>query len=147
MSVQLFHKVGRYYKPWGNAERWDFDGDVMTAGQFRLVHCVEDGSRRYSYDVTPDTAALAAAADVAAVAMERAIQAAAIARPGVDLSQYTKKQLAIIERFRAEMAEAGGLLPSHWQHASAREIAEAGIKALRAAAQNTRAGESNANGS
>ena len=136
MSVQLFHKVGRYYKPWGNADEWtrDYDRDYMRVGQFRLEHCGEDGSRRYSYDVTPDTAPLAAAADIAAMAMERAIDRAAVARPGVALSQYTKKQLAIIERFRAEMAAAGGLLPSHWQHARSREIAEAGIKALRDAA-------------
>lgn len=43
----------------------------------------------------------------------------------------TVSELMLIGRFRADMAAAGGLVPSHWQHASAREIAQAGIDAVR----------------
>ena len=44
---------------------------------------------------------------------------------------YTKKQLAIIERYRAEMAAAGGMFPIWWQHKSSTEIAQAAIEAVR----------------
>ena len=37
----------------------------------------------------------------------------------------------LIERFRADMAEACGLVPSWWQHSSARDISQAAIDAVR----------------
>lgn len=136
MITPLFVKVGRRYVPWGMAESWAHDADVMRVGTFRLVFCAGDGMRRYSYDVTPDTAGFAAAAEIALQGMEQAIQARSVATPQLGMRPYTKRQLAIIDRFRADMAAAGALVPTHWQHASARDIAEAGIKAVRDWAKN-----------
>jgi hypothetical protein len=102
----------------------------MKAGTFRLTFCAGEGSYRYQYDVAPDTAGFVAAAQIARVAMESAMQAAAVGRP-LGTSMYTKRQQEIIERFRQEMAAAGGLLPSMWQQSSVHEIAQAGIDAVR----------------
>ena len=127
----LYTKAGRRYRVWGHAE--NFYSHRMRAGQFALVHCPEDGSRRYRYDVTPDTAAFLAASAVAMNAMVEAMRKRAVATPGHPVL-YSKKQLAIIERFRAEMSAAGGLLPDCWLHASAEQIAQAGVDAVRATA-------------
>jgi len=126
----LYEKRGRRYVP--VAAEW-CHADRMPVGTFRLTYCYGDGAYRYAYDVTPDTAGFAAAAQIAAVAMEREIASAAVATPCVP-QPYTERQQAIIERFRKEMVEAGGLLPSWWRHASAHEIAQAGIRAVRGSA-------------
>jgi len=130
VKTALYEKVGRRYMPWGNAWSWDRDADVMKAGTFRLTFCAGEGSYRYQYDVAPDTAGFVAAAQIARVAMESAMQAAAVSRP-LGASMYTKRQQEIIQRFRAEMAAAGGLLPTMWQQSSVHEIAQAGIDAVR----------------
>lgn len=131
MSEQLFVKVGRRYVPWGNAER--YDADMLRAGTWRMTYCHADGSSRYSYDVRPDTASFLAACELAMHAMECAIAAASVASPSMGrITPYTKAQLALVERFRADTAAAGGLVPSYWQHSTAREIAQAGIDAVRA---------------
>ncbi len=131
MKTALYEKRGRRYVPWGNACSWDRDLDHMKAGTFRMTACEGKGSYRYEYEVTPDTAGFVAAAAVARLAMEQAMQAAAIGKPSGELQRYTKRQLEIIERFRAEMAAAGGLMPTWWGIASARDIAQAGIDAVR----------------
>lgn len=131
MTTTLYTKQGRRYLPWGTAEHWTTDADVMRVGTFRLTSCPAGGHYRHRYDVTPETAGFAAAAEIARQAMEDAIKARAVATPSGSLAPYTKRQREIIERFRAEMAAAGGLLPTHWQQADAREIAEAGIQAVR----------------
>lgn len=128
MPETLYTKQSRRYVPWGHAQRWD--ADIMKAGQWRLEHCPRDGSGRYSYEVRPDTAGFVAAAQLAQEAMESAMDAAAVATPAT-LTPYTRKQLAIIKRFRAEMSAAGGLLPSFWGISSASDIARAGIDAVR----------------
>jgi hypothetical protein len=131
MKTALYEKVGRRYVPWGNAWSWDRDADQMKAGTFRLTFCAGEGSYRYTYDVAPDTAGFVAAAEVARVAMEAAMQAAAVDKPSGELTMYTKRQREIIERFRTEMAAAGGLMPTWWEQGSARSIAQAGIDAVR----------------
>ena len=131
MKTTLYEKVGRRYRPWGNARDWTRDADTMKAGTFRLTACTGTGSYRYEYDVTPDTAGFVAAAEIARSAMILAMQKAAIAAPVETLRPYTKRQLEIIERFRREMAAAGGMAPSHWEMSSAFKIADAGIKAVR----------------
>lgn len=134
---QLFTKRGRRYVPWGNAERHDHD--TMRAGTWRLTYCYGDGAYRYSYDVQPDTASFLAARELAAAAMERAIADAAVASPSMGgITPYTKAQLVLIEQFRADMAAVGGLVPSYWQHSTPREIAMAGIDAVREFAQGGR---------
>lgn len=132
MTEQLYVKRGRRYLPWGNAEDWDREKDVMKIGTFRLIHCPEPGHYRYRYDVTPDSAAWVAAAMVAENAMQKAIVDASIARPSSHGSHpYTPEQQRIIEQFRIDMAAAGGLVPSYWTHNSPIEIAEAGINAVK----------------
>jgi len=97
----------------------------------RVSYCYADGALRYSYDVKPDTASFVAACELAGEAMERAIQGVAMAHPSPRERPYTKRQLEILEHFRAEMVDAGGLLPTWWEYSSAREIAQAGIDAVR----------------
>jgi hypothetical protein len=129
----LYTKQGRRYIPYGNVSDWRYhDGDIMRAGEFRLTHCVGDGSTRYVYNVTPDNAAFLAACSIAQVAMEKAMGEAAISKP--EPMTYTTTQHEIIERFRQEMAATGGLVPAFWRNSSAAEIAAAGIAAVRAAA-------------
>jgi hypothetical protein len=129
-ATQLYEKVGRSYKPWGNAHYWTHDADVMKAGTFLMIYCSGAGAYRYTYGVTPDNASFAAAAELAIDAMVAEMQARAIAAPQLGIQPYTKRQLAIIERFRAEMAATGAFLPTHWMQASARDIAEAGADAV-----------------
>lgn len=127
--TQLFQKIGRRYVPWGNDQQWG--SDVMKSGECRITFCAGNGERRFTYGVTPDTAGFVAAAEVARVAMEQAMQAAAIGKPRGQLTMYTKRQREIIEQFRADMAAAGGLIPTWWEVSSARDIAQAGVDAVR----------------
>jgi hypothetical protein len=126
----LYRKEGRRYVVMGHAERYDH-ADVMKAGTWRVSYCYADGALRYSYDVKPDTASFVAACELAGEAMERAIQGVAMAHPSPRERPYTKRQLEILEHFRAEMVDAGGLLPTWWEYSSAREIAQAGIDAVK----------------
>jgi hypothetical protein len=104
----------------------------MKAGTFLMIYCSCAGAYRYTYGVTPDNASFAAAAELAIDAIVSAMHARAIATPQLGSNQpYTKRQLAIIERFRAEMSEAGAMIPTHWTHASARDIAEAAVQAVK----------------
>lgn len=107
------------------------DPDMLRAGQFRLEHCPQPGLHRYRYDVTPETVAFLAAASIAEDAMVGAINRAAQCAPMGGTKHYTGKQQAILSRYRKEMADAGGLLPSHWKHTLPRDIARAGTDAVR----------------
>lgn len=128
--TQLFQKIGRRYVPWGDGR--NYDSDMMRAGQWRLTYCEKEGARRYEYDVKPDTAGFVAAAQIARTAMDSAMQNAAIGKPAVGTTKsYAKVQLEIINRYRAEMAGAGGLLPDCWTVSSPWEISQAGIDAVR----------------
>ena len=129
MSECLYVKRGRRYIPFSSWERET--GDEMMVGTFRLTYAYADGCRRYAYNVKPDTACFVAASEIARKAMEDAIQNAAIAEPSVNAVYYTKKQLEIIKRFRAEMAAAGGLMPMYWQHTPVYDISLAAIDADR----------------
>ena len=122
----LFRKVGRKYVPvsanWGEYNY----RDTMAVETFRLVYAYSDGGRRYEYDVTPATAPAAAAMLIAKQAMCDAIRELSRMRPNTT-TQYTKKQLAIIEQFRKDM---GGMYPSWWTENSDYIIANAAIKAV-----------------
>jgi hypothetical protein len=122
----LYEKQGRKYVP----VQIDCDRDTLKCGQFRLHYAYEDGAGMYFYDVTPDTAGFVAAAMIAHKAMEKAIEEASKPRP-MNPMPYTKKQQEIIKRYRQEIMDAGGGLPSWWQHASTWDIADAGIEAVR----------------
>lgn len=103
----------------------------MQAGTFRLTYCYTKGGRRYEYAVTPDTASWCAAAMIAREAMEEAIRKAAPASNHAKTIPYTKKQLAILARFREEMSAAGGLLPEWWEHTSPYELSKVAVEAVR----------------
>lgn len=126
----LYEKRGRRYHPWGDYVDRHWDLDRMQVGEARLTVCTEPGARRHTYDVTLDTAGFVAAAQVAAQAMVDAIQEKARAAPQLDAAPYTARQQRLIEQFRHDMAEAGALVPVYWTHASALEIAQAGIDAV-----------------
>ena len=128
----LYVKRGRRYIPWGHLEQdWHRDGDLMPIGTFRLVHCPAPGHYRTTHDVTPDTAAFLAAAEIAAAAMEQAMRERAVAVPQLGNTPYTAEQRRLIEQFRQDMAATGALVPSYWTSSSAYEIARAGIQAVR----------------
>ena len=124
----LYEKRGRKYVP--VAAHWSDERDKMKVGEFRLTYCYTDGGSRYEYNVTPATAPFVAAAMIARHAMEDAIRERVIATEHINKVPYTKKQLAILKRFRKEMSDAGGLLPNWWDHASSYELSEAAIKAV-----------------
>ena len=126
MTEKLYKKVGRKYVPvsayWYENER----ADSMKVGTFRLTYAYADGGSLYEYNVTPATAPFMAAAMIAKNAMCEAIHKQSQMRPS-GIRNYTKKQLELIEKFKADM---GGMYPSHWQENSAYEIADAAIKAV-----------------
>jgi hypothetical protein len=122
----LYEKKGRKYVP--VAVEWD--RETLKCGQFRMHYAYEDGGGMYFYDVTPDTAGFVAAAMIAHKAMEQAIRDATPPSPHIP-TYYTKKQRAIIERYRVEMLQTGGMLPDWWQHTTTWDIAKAGIDAVR----------------
>jgi len=123
----IYEKKGRKYVPY--SVDWRDLGIELKVGEFMLVYAYTDGGRMYQYGVKPDTASWAAAAKIAKEEIIKKISKSAIALPA-DGKKYTKKQLAIIERFRQEMAEAGGHLPTWWEHKSAHEIAQIAIDAV-----------------
>ena len=126
----LYRKEGRRYIPTYSLAHWNYDGDMMPVGSFRLVHAYSDGGRRYEYDVTPDTAAWAAAATLAVHAMTEAIHKAnqlTIASG----TPWTKKQQAAIAQAN-EILEAAGIWSGRgWTTAAAHDVAKAGIDAVR----------------
>ena len=132
VTETLYVKKGRRYVPWGTLiDHWDSHPDVLRVGQCRLTYCPEQGHKRYIYDVTPDTAAFLAAAQIAQHAMEEAMLQKAIAQPSADPVPYTEEQYALIQEFRQHMSQLGGLVPSYWVHGTAYEIAKAGIDAVK----------------
>jgi len=133
-GIQLFAKKGRRYVPWGNANDWrDHDHDLMEAGSFRLVHCITTGHHRTYMSIEPDHAAFLAAASVAQVAMEQAMEEAAKGKPSAQNEPYTAEQQKLIQDFRDAMAKTGALVPSFWSHGSASDIARAGVMAVKKA--------------
>jgi hypothetical protein len=132
VTTPLYEKRGRRYYLWGNGEHWDTQTDAMQAGTCRLVYCPEPGFYRYRYDVTLDTAAFLAAAEVARHAMEEAMHEKA--RSATAMSQavpWTPEQKRLIQQFERDMNATGAFLPTHWLQSTPRDIAQAGIDAVR----------------
>lgn len=119
-----FRKVGRKYVPIVEAEKYDYI--TMPANGFTLTYR-QDGLTQWEYEVRPDNAGFMAAAMVARAAMEAAINEAATYKPQASMRPYTKRQLALIEQFKADM---GMRYPAWWEQTSARDIAQAGIDAV-----------------
>lgn len=136
MSEAIYRKVQHgkrvKYEPIGNAQHWTSDMDVLKPGQCRVELASGDGMRRYAYPVSPDVAGWEAAALIAKVAMEDAIREAARCVPQMAGERpYTRKQQAILTRYRAEMSQAGANLPAWWQFTGAHEISQAAVDAVR----------------
>ena len=126
----LYRKVGRKYVP--HSIQWHDDTSQMKIGTCRLTYAYGPAARMFHYDVTPDTAGFHAAGMIFRKAIEDAVREKSIPSPSDgEVKKYTKKQIEIIKRFRHEMAEAGGMLPTWWNHASSWDIAEAGFDALK----------------
>jgi hypothetical protein len=126
----LYRKEGRRYIPTYSHADWNYEGDLMPVGSFRLVHAYSDGGRRYEYNVTPDTAGWAAAATLAVHAMTEAIHKAnqlTIASG----TPWTKKQQAAIAQANAILEDAGIWSGRGWTTAAAHDVAQAGIDAVR----------------
>ena len=126
----LYRKEGRRYIPTYSLAAWNYDGDLMPVGSFRLVHAYSDGGRRYEYNVTPDTAGWVAAATLAVHAMTEAIHKAnqlTIASG----TPWTKKQQAAIAQANAILESAGIWSGRGWTTAAAHDVAKAGIDAVR----------------
>ena len=135
MTEAIYRKVQRgnraHYELIGNARGYYDNYDILKPGQFRLEFASGDGMRRYAYPVSPDTAGWEAAALLARDAMEAAMHKMVPASPQLGNTPYTKKQMSIIERYRTEMAAAGGLFPDWWRHKAPHEISQAAIEAVR----------------
>lgn len=125
-TTTLYEKRGRKYIP--VAARWQeqYDLEQMPVGTFKLTYAYGNGGKRYEYAVTPATAPMVAAMMVARYAMEEAIREASKMRPSTP-QPYTKKQKALIDKFRADM---GGMMPSWWTEQSSYEISELAMKAV-----------------
>lgn len=122
-EVWYRRKPNGRYAPVVQAEQYDYQ--TMPAQGFTLTYR-KDGLTQYEYAVKPDNASFVAAAMVARTAMEDAARQAATYKPsGPQL--FTKKQLALIEQFKADMGMA---YPTWWQETSARDIVQAGIDAV-----------------
>ena len=120
MKKIYYEKVGRRYKPVA-----EYDSDLMDSYHkgTHLVMCYPGGtSRRYNID--PNYAALIAASRVAEDAMSKAITKASEMRP--HNKPITEKQKKAWEA----LAKAFGNDRYYVEIPSAREIAEAGVKAL-----------------
>lgn len=134
MTTPLYEKVGRRYRIWGNGDTWDTQKDAMAVGTCRLIYCPEPGYYRYRYDVTPDTAAFLAAAEIARHAMEDAMHEKARSAEVMPRAQpWTPEQKHLIQQFERDMAATGAFLPTYWSSSSPGDIAEAGIDAVRKA--------------
>lgn len=125
-TTPLYEKRGRKYVP--VSARWyeDSNADQMPVGTFRLTYAYRNGGHRYEYDVTPATAPMVAAMMIARYSMEEAMREASKMRPSTPRA-YTKKQQALIAKFREEM---GGMMPSWWTEKTSYQISEAAIKAV-----------------
>lgn len=126
----LYRKEGRRYIPTYSLATWNYEGDMMPVGSFRLVHAYSDGGRRYAYNVTPDTAAWVAAATLAVHAMTEAIYKAnqhTIASG----TPWTKKQQAAIAQANAILEAAGIWSRRGWTTAAAHDVAQAGVDAVK----------------
>lgn len=126
----LYKKVGRKYVPYSQSFA-DYEM-AIPVGSFMLVYAYQDGGKKYSYKVKPDTAGFEAAAMIA----EHSICEAIHEKSKYDcdtgkVKRYTKKQLAIIKEFRAKMIATGGLMPTWWTTKASYEIAAAAIDAVR----------------
>lgn len=128
MGDVLYKKVGRKYVPQNRI--FDFE-HAMPVGSFMLIYANKDGSQQYEYEVKPDTASFVAAAVIAKDAFKQAIREKSEYKPDGTSYPMTKKQLAILEEYRAKMLEAGGSMPVWWTASSSHELADAAIKAVR----------------
>lgn len=126
----LYRKEGRRYIPTYSLAAWNYDGDMMPVGSFRLVHAYSDGGRRYEYNVTPDTAAWVAAATLAVHAMAEAIHKANQLTVASS-TPWTKKQQDAIAQANAILEAAGIWGRRGWTTAQAYDVAQAGIDAVR----------------
>lgn len=136
MSEPIYRRIEHgkrvRYELIGNAQHWTSDMDVLKPGQFRLEFASGDGMRRYAYPVSPDVAGWEATALIARHAMEAEIKRAAQCAPDIGaFNPYTKKQMAIIDRYQAEMRATGAQLPKWWNFTSSYQISEAAIQAVR----------------
>ena len=136
MTEAIYRKVQHgkrvSYELIGNARGYYDTYDILKPGQFRLEFASGDGTRRYAYPVSPDTAGWEAAALLARCAMEAEIKRAAQCVPDVGrINPYTKKQMAIGARYQAEMQATGAQLPQWWRFTSDIEISQAAIDAVR----------------
>lgn len=126
----LYRKEGRRYIPTYSLAAWNYDGDLMPVGSFRLVHAYSDGGCRYAYNVTPDTAGWVAAATLAVHAMTEAIHKAnQLTIAGG--TPWTKKQQAAIAQANAILEAAGIWSGRGWTTAAAHDVAQAGIDAVK----------------
>lgn len=126
----LYRKVGKRYKPVKvNFQYDDGLGITVPVGGFVLVHAYTEGGRSYQYDVTPDTAAWAAAAKLSKEKMANAMRKRAPATAHISKygKPYTEEQQALIAAFRKQMAKAGGLLPEFWDMTTVDDLAQAAI--------------------
>ena len=125
MTTEIWYRRnpnGRY-TPVLQAELYNY---VTTPADGFTLTFKKGGMTSYQYNVTPDTASFKAAATVCRLAMEEAIEEASQSSPHM-CYEYSKKQLALIAKFKEDM---GGMQPLWWTGSSARDVAQAGVDAV-----------------
>ena len=129
MKKIYYEKVGRRYVPVS-----EYDSDLLDSfskGSHLVMTYPGGQSRRYNID--PNYAALIAAGRVAEDAMHNAIRKAGEMKQAAwDNVCLNNEQLAAWEHFKKVMGERGHYV----QYNSIHDIAEAGLKALEAEAEN-----------
>jgi hypothetical protein len=129
-----YTKQGRRYVPAIHAEPWGHN-DAMKPGQARLVTCAPDGMRRYTYDVTPDAAAVVAALDLAELAMMESMNKAAGACKVMDRVTMPPKCRKLAAELAAALSKARVTVPPWWSATTSATVAAEARKALEAAVQ------------
>ena len=124
MKKVYYEKIGRRYQPVA-----EYDNDLLDSFPrgAHLVLCYPGGSSR-RFNVEPNHAAMIAAGRVAEDAICQALHKASEMRP--QKTPITPGQLKAWQKLAREFGDELCTL----QHASARDLAEAGVKAMQAEA-------------
>ena len=120
MKKIFYEKVGRRYKPVYEYDQMLLDG--FPKGN-HIVMCYPGGQSR-RYDIDPNYAALIAAARIAEDAMSQAVRQASEMRP--QRTPLTPGQLKAWKKLAKEFGDDLATLQTN----SARDVAEAGLKAI-----------------
>lgn len=131
MSEILYRKVGRKYVPYLRSFSFDEPSLHVPIGKYALIYAFAENGRSYSYQATPDTAGFIAAVHAFkhefVDAINRRIPATPTENPA---KHWTKKQKALIDKFRDDMVATGALKPIEWQYLYPDELVDEALEEM-----------------